>query len=152
MNKVQYALMITIFASMGQGENYWTQTSIKSLLKNLLNYHEIDIKRRWIFECLADLKARGFINTRLRYRHDTIGRISQIPSVIVFKLKGIVWLIKMGYRQAQKSYKAMTSYWKKHDGRFPQKDDVHDETYLPDNEQDREAVKNLLAIVTKSVP
>ena len=151
MNKVQYALMITIFASMSQGDNYWTQASIKSLLENLLKYHDIQIERRWIFQCLAELKARGFINTRLRYRHDSIGRISQIPSVIVFRLKGIVWLIKMGYRQAQKAYKGMTSWWKNHDGRFPQKHDVHDETNLPADPVEKEALKNLLGTVTKSI-
>lgn len=143
--------MITIFASMGQGQTYWTQTSIATLLDNLLKYHSIEIKRSWIFACLAGLKAQGYIKTHLRYRHDSAGWITQIPSIIIFRLKGIVWLLKMGISKARILYKSMTTWLKKPDARWPHQTDFDDGSYMPKDPQEKEALKNLLGPLTTRI-
>lgn len=147
MNTLQYALMITIFFSMSQGKSHYTQTSIDALLKNIFKYHNIKIKRRWLFHCLRSLLDRGYLRRKSRYRHDTAGLISQIPSLLTFSLKGMAWLATMGIAGARKLYKNMIEYLNKGDKRWPSKDDFDDGTYLPEDPQARERLKSLLGIV-----
>lgn len=147
MNKAQYALMITLFFSMGQGQSHYTRTSIDKILANLLKYHDIKIKRCWLFRNLRALLDAGFIRRRARYRHDTSGLISQIPSMITFPLRGVVWLSKMGISGARTLYKTMLEYLKKDDGRWPHKDDFEDGSLISEDPKTRERLTKLLGLV-----
>jgi hypothetical protein len=147
MNTLQYALMITIFFSMSQPVNHYTQSSIDALLKNLAKYHNINVKRRWIFHCLRGLIDRGYLRRKSRYRHDPLGLISQIPSLLTFTLRGMAWLATMGIAGTRKLYKKMLNWLNKGDKRWPSKHDFDDGTYLPEDPQDRERLKRLFEIV-----
>ena len=147
MNRVQPALMITLFFSMGQGQNHYTRTSVDKILENLSKFHDIKIKRRWLFFNLRTLLDAGFIRRKARYRHDTSGIISQIPSMITFPLKGILWLAKMGIAGARTLYKTMLAYLKKKDGRWPHPDDFEDDSLLSEDPKTQERLKSLLGIV-----
>jgi len=151
MNAAKASVMITLFFSTGQGENHYTVSSVNTLRKNLDKFHDINIKRRWTFQCLADLLAAGYIRRKARYVQDHNGLITQIPSVVTFTLKGIVWLVKMGVKGARKIYKSMMSYLKKDDCRFPVKKDFDDGSYWPKDPDQRAALEGLLGIATRKI-
>ena len=126
MNRIQYALMVTLFAAMGKGKSHYTQSSIDALLDNLAKYHEIHIKRSWIFKNLRRLLDAGYINRRSRYRHDSDGRISQIPSLVIFTYRGAKWLARLGIRGARTLRDTIRTFLEKKDGRWPHKHDFQD--------------------------
>ena len=126
LNAAKASIMITMFFSMGQGENHYTVTSMDKLVLNLEKFHDIKIGRRWVFQCTRDLEDAGYIRRRTRYRHNAEGLISQIPSMFTFTLRGVVWLVKMGIKGALEKYKDMMRYLKKNDGRFPARADFDD--------------------------
>lgn len=119
MNRIQYALMITIFASMGKGKSHYTQSSINAILANLVEYHDINIKRSWLFKNIRRLLDAGYINRKPRYRHDGSGFISQIPSLIIFTYKGSKWLARLGIRGARTLRDTIRTFLEKKDGRWP---------------------------------
>ena len=143
--------MITLFFSMSQGENHYTISSIDTLRKNLDKFHDITIKRRWTFQCLADLIAAGYIRRKARYFNYDKGLIRQKSSIITFTLRGIVWLVKMGVSGARKVYKSMMKYLGKRDGRSPTKKEFDDGSYWPEDPDQRAALENLLGIATKKI-
>ena len=126
MNRIQYALMVTLFASMGKGKSHYTQSSIDAILANLLKYHEIKIKRSWLFKNLRRLLDAGYINRRSRYRHDSDGRISQIPSLLIFTYHGSKWLARLGLHGARTLRDTIRTFLEKKDGRWPHKQDFED--------------------------
>lgn len=149
MNASKASIMITIFKSTGQGENHYTVSSVDKLRLNLDKFHDIKIKRRWTFQCLADLLTAKYIRRKQRYVQDENGLITQIPSMITFTLKGVIWMVKMGVKGARKIYKSMMKYLKKEDKRFPSREDFDDGSWWPEAADQREALENLLGIATK---
>jgi len=151
MNATKYSIMITTFFSMSQGKNHYTVSSINAFLVNLEKFHDRNIKRRWIFQCFADLIAAGYLRRKARYINDGNGLITQIPSMITFTLKGVVWLVKRGVSGAKKIYKSMMSYLKKDDQRFPSRTDFDDGSYWPAEPDQRKALEGLLGIASKKI-
>ena len=100
---------------------------------------------------MKDLTDAGLIKRNTRYVQDGGGLISQIPSMIIFKLKGIVWLAKMGVKGAKEVYKTMVKFLKKEDERFPGRKDFDDGSWWPEEADQREALENLLGIATKEI-
>lgn len=151
MNATKASAMITLFFSTSQGKNHYTVTSIKTLLLNLAKFHKIDIQKRWCFECLRCLIDKGYIRRKERYRNDESGLISQIPSMITFTLKGVVWLVSKGVNGAKRLHKSMMKYLKKQDDRFPSRKDFDDGSYKPADPEERARLNALLGIVTKKM-
>jgi len=149
--KLQYPLLITLFFSMGQGKKHYTQTSVDTIRYNLAKYHDTDIKRRWAFKCLEYLTAHGYIRRHKRHENDSLGHVSQKPSLIIFTLKGMAWLAKMGIQGAREIYRSMIQYLNKGHNRWPSKHDFDDGSYLPDKPHDREAIKSLLVGIGTSI-
>jgi len=151
MNAAKASIMITIFFSTGQGKNHYTVSSVDTLRLNLDKFHDINIKRRWTFQCLEDLLAAGYIRRQARYVNDHNGLITQIPSMVTFTLKGVVWLVKKGVSGAKKIYKSMMKYLKKQDNRFPSRDNFDDGSWWPAEPDQKKALKGLLGIATKEI-
>lgn len=151
MNASKACIMITLFFSMSQGKNHYTVSSINTLRKNLKTHHKIDIKRRWTFQCLADLLTGGYIRRKARYKNDHNGEINQIPSMISFTLSGIAWFVKKGVKGAKEIHKSMVSYLKKGDKRFPSRTDFDEKSFVPADPDERKKIEGLLGIVTKNI-
>jgi len=151
MNASKASLMITIFMSTSQGKNHYTVSAINTFLLNLEKFHKINIKRRWCFQCLADLLTAGYIRRKARYVRDHNGLITQIPSIVTFTLKGVVWLVRMGVKGAKKIHKSMMQYLQKGDNRFPSKSQYDDGSWWPEAADQRAALENLLGIATKKI-
>ena len=151
MHSTKDATMITLFFSMSQGKNHCTLSSVRTLRKNLSKFHSIKIKRRWMFQCLADLTSEGYIRRKERYSHDPNGLVTQRPSVVWFTLHGIAWLVKMGVKGAGSVYKSMITYLKKGDGRSPTREEFDDGSWKPKDPAERARLDGLLGIVTKRI-
>ena len=151
MNRCKAATMITLFFSSSQGKNHYTVSSVSTLLSNLLKFHKIDIKRRWCFECTRWLIDSGYIRRKSRYVNDHNGIITQIPSMVTFTLRGVVWLVSKGVVGAKAMHKSMISYFKKGDSRWPAKADYDDGSYKPADPEERARLEGLLGIVGRKI-
>jgi len=149
MNASCYAIAITLFSSMGQGQSHYTKSSIDTLRKNLSKYHKINIKRRWTFQCLKNMIEAGYIKRKTRFRHKYLGNISQIPSLYAFTVKGIKLLVTRRVTGAAKLLKNMINYISGKDKRWPKEKDVASlelfEKYTPTSDD----WKKLFGIVGK---
>jgi hypothetical protein len=151
MHHTKTATMITLFACMSQGKNHYTVAAPNTLRKLLKIHYIIEIGRRWFFQSMKDITDDGYIKRDTRYRQDHNGIISQIPSMVIFKLRGIVQLVKMNVKGAKEVYKSMVTYLKKDDGRFPSRTDFDDGSYSPPDPDERKKLEGLLGIVTKKI-
>ena len=151
MNASKACIMITIFFSMGQGENHYTVSAINTFLLNLKKHHKIDIKRRWVFYCFAWLLDNKYIKRKQRYVHDHNGLVTQIPSMVTFKLRGIAWLVKMGVKGAKDIYKKMVTHIQGPDKRAPKQDDFDDGSWKPADPEFRKWLENKCGIATKKI-
>lgn len=151
MNNTKSSLMITVFFSTSQGKKHYTVSSVSAIQENLSKFHKINIQRRWIFYCLAWLIEGGYIRRKARYRQEYNGLISQIPSMITFTLRGVVWLVSKGVSGAKKVYKSMQKFLKKNERRFPARTDFDDGSYWPADPDQRSALEGLLGIATKDI-
>jgi hypothetical protein len=151
MNNTKNAVMITIFSSMCQGKNHYTKTSIAKIGKNLEKYHQIHVKRRWIFYCVAELLEKKLIARKKRYRNDETGLIAQIPSLLAFTVRGARYLVAKRVRGARQVLKSIMTWLKKGDARWPEKKDIQDGSYWPEGADERERLKGLLGIVGKEM-
>ena len=124
MNNSKAALMITLFASTGQGKNHYTTGSIKKTLSLLKKYHKIKIKRRWVFQCFRDIIDAGYITRKARYKQRSGGRIGQIPSMVSFTLKGARYLVAKRISGALRLLKSILNFVTGDDKRFPQINDI----------------------------
>ena len=151
MNNTKNAVMITIFSSMCQGENHYTKTSIAKIGENLEKYHQIHVKRRWIFYCVAELLEKKLLTRKKRYRNDEVGLISQIPSLLAFTIRGMKYLVAKRVTGAWKLLKAMIKFATGKDQRWPEKKDIQDGSYWPEGTDERKRLKGLLGIVGKKI-
>ncbi len=147
MNNAKNGVMITLFASMSQGENHYTRTSIDKIGENLEKHHKIHVKRRWIFYIMAYLIDDGYVNRKSRYLQDNNGQITQIPSLISFTLKGVVYLVKKYVVGAKELYKKMVEFAQKEDKRWPSEEFKKDTSYRPATLEEQKRLNDLLASV-----
>lgn len=146
MNASKASIMITIFFSSGQGKKHYTVTSIDTLRKNLSEFHEIKIKRRWTFQCVRYLLDAGYIKRKGRYVNDHNGVITQIPSMVTLTLKGMMWLMSKGVRGAKTIYKSMVKWLKKEDKRWPSRSQFDDGSWRPPDPGVREGLEYMFGI------
>lgn len=119
MNNTKNSVVVALFASMQGGKKHYTKASVDALRMLLEKFHDIHVKRRWLFYCLHDLEDRGLIRRKERYRRDSDGTFMQISSMISFTLKGVRYMVSKRIAGAKKMLETMLAWWKKKDGRFP---------------------------------
>lgn len=151
MNATKASIIITLFSCMGQGKNYYTRVSVNKIIKLLGKIHKIHVKRRWIFCCLRDLEDKGYITRKQRYANDHNGLISQIPSLIAFKVGGLKYLVKKKVTGAWGSLRKMIKWVAGKDRRWPGKKDFDDGSWKPEDPGERKRLNALLGGVTKEL-
>jgi len=144
MNNTKNALMVTLFASMSQGKKHYSVTSVTKIIENLEKYHKIQVKRRWIFYCLADLLSGSYVRRKSRHVNDHNGLVTQIPSMISFTLKGVAYLTSKYVVGARKLYQAMVKFAKKKDKRWPSEEFKKDTSYRPATPEEQKRLNDLL--------
>jgi len=119
MNKTKHAVIIALFASMGNGANHYTRASVDKVKILLEKYHHITIKRRWLFYCLRDIEEAGYIRRKRRYVQGDDTDIRQLPSLVSFTLSGVKYLVRKRISGAMSLLKSITRFLSKNDKRFP---------------------------------
>lgn len=120
MNTTKHAVAIALFASMQNGAKHYTKASQRKLRILLAKYHDIQIQKRWLFYCLADLEGKGYIRRKERYHREPDGTFTQISSMITFTLAGIRYLAKKRIAGALELLKRMLKFFSGDDKRWPQ--------------------------------
>jgi len=143
--------MVTLFACMSQGENHYSRVSISKIQELLEKFHKIHVKRRWIFYCLADLLENKLITRKSRHVKDHNGLITQVPSLLAFRLKGVAYLVSKYVVGAKKLYKSMVKFGRKDDKRWPDKVFKEDTSYRPATTEERKRLNDLVGIVVKKI-
>ena len=124
MNNTKHAVAIALFASTQNGAVHYTKASVRKLLILLAKYHNIQIQRRWLFYCLADMEKAGYIRRKTRHRHNSDGNITQISSLITFTLPGIKYLVQKRIAGALALLKKMSKWLAGGDHRWPQEKEL----------------------------
>ena len=124
MNNTKHAVAVALFASTQNGKKHYTKASAQKLMILLAKFHGIQIQRRWLFKCLADMEATGLIKRKKRYDHKDHGTIRQYSSMITFTLEGLRYLTAKKVEGATVLFKKMIDWLKKKDYRFPRVADI----------------------------
>jgi len=124
MNKTKHAVAIALFASTQNGAKHYTKASVRKLLILLAKYHDIQIQRRWLFACLADMERKGYIRRKTRYHREPDGTFTQISSMVTFTLPGVKYLVKKRITGALALLKRMMKWLAGGDARWPQEKEL----------------------------
>jgi len=119
MNNTKHAVAVALFASTQNGRNHYTKASAHRLRELLAQYHGIQIQRRWLFKCLADMEEQGLIRRKKRYDRREHGTIRQFSSMITFTLEGLRYLVAKKVEGAASLFKRTLDWLKQKDKRFP---------------------------------
>jgi hypothetical protein len=123
MNNTKHATLVAIFSSICQGKKQYTKCSVGKIIILLEKYHQIKVKRRWVFQCLAFCESSGIISRKKRYRVREKGRVRQYSSLIAFTAKGAKYLMAKRVQGAFLLLKQIVEWSKKQDRRWPKTED-----------------------------
>ena len=119
LNATKHALFITIFRIFVKGNKHYITPSRTKVLELLAKRYNIDIKVRWLSECVRALIERGYIKRKRRWKHLDFNAIQSIPSMIALTPSGVSYLNMLGFPGASDLWKRTLTWLKKGDGRFP---------------------------------
>lgn len=151
MNATTHAVLIILLSCTSQGENRYTKVSIDKIQEILGKVYKIDVKRRWIFYCLAKLLLTGYITRKPRYRNRGCGLIMQISSMIWITVRGAKYMITRKVIGAKKLLEHILAGITNGDKRRPKKEIYNDGSCLPEDPGDKKRLKSMLGAVTKSI-
>ena len=124
MGNTKFSILITLLSCMGKKESPYTKVSVNKQLELLEKIHKTPIKRRWCFQCLADLIGAGMITRRPRHKHETDGTIRQLSSLVAFTLKGARFLVAKRVGGSLLLLKSILAWMKNQDKRFPEAGEI----------------------------
>ncbi|TKJ24794.1 MAG: hypothetical protein CEE41_05135 [Hadesarchaea archaeon B3_Hades] len=144
MNATKHAVVVSLFASMQSGKQHYTKASVDRTIELLDRFHNIRVKRRWLFSCLEHLEGKGYIRRKERYYRNPDGTFVQLSSMISFTLRGVRYMVSKRISGAKKLLDRMLSWYQRRDGRFP-KADPELEKFTPlETEKNLRRVKELI--------
>jgi hypothetical protein len=124
MNNTKNSLFLTLYAIVVKGKNHYSVARPATLLGLLYNFHGIEIKKRWLYQCMMDIADAGYIRRRRRFRQQGAGEIRRLPQMVVITNKGVKYLKAKMVSGAATALKKMLTWLKRVDGRFPRPQDV----------------------------
>jgi len=151
MGNTKLSLLITLLSCMGKKDSPYTKASVNKQLELLEKIHKIPIKRRWLFQCLADLIGAGMITRRPRHKHETDGTIRQLSSLVAFTLKGARFLVAKRVEGSLLLLKSILAWMKNQDKRWPSGREVHPGNTGQVNSIERERLRLLALKVLKPI-
>lgn len=117
-------MLITIFALTQKSGKHYTSPFWWHIQKLLQQYHNVKVKRRWIFQCLKDICDAGLINRLERKAPARNGEFQQEPGLISFTVKGMKYLVKKRVGGALGVLRQMMKWVSKKDRRWPEEKDI----------------------------
>lgn len=144
MNRTKHSVIITIFATMEKGKSNYTKASVRSIGELLEKFHNAPVKRRWLFQCLADLEAAGLIRRKKRFKRYTDGTVEQLSSMISFTLMGAKYMVTKKVEGAQRLLQRIIDWFARKDGRFPAVDKIAEPFQPLDIAKNQRRLKKLI--------
>jgi len=124
MNETKFAIFLTLFTCTSQGKNNYSLVSIDRIIELLKRFHNIEVKRRWVFKCIRYMLDSGFLSRKSRFGNRDDGKIFQLSSIIAISLKGAKLLVSKRVSGAFLLLKNILAWVKNKDKRFPKKEDI----------------------------
>ena len=147
MKSVKWSIMITLWALMDKTGKHYTTPSWGHIGILLEKYHNVKVKRRWIFQCLKDMTDAGLIARKKRYRKSEVDNIEQLPGLISFTLAGLQSLVKMKVAGAYKAVKNMMAWVQKGKKTFPEPREIAPSMSSEDMAANLSKMRGLLATI-----
>ena len=119
INATTFAILISVHKILVKGNKHYIAPSINRLRELLLEFHGIDIGRRWCFQCLANLAAAGLLWRKRRPRRMPDNTVRSRAGLIGLTLRGCTYLASKGTEKIKEARQAMIAWLHKHDNRFP---------------------------------
>ncbi len=130
MTLTQMQVLSTYAHQMQTGNKYYTKPAPDTMVDILGKVHHHKIARRTFFEATHDLEADGYIRRQVRYHPKAKPKIIQLPSLVLFRLKGVKYLMGLGIAYAYKLYKQMTDFLKHFQSLVPESVEKYNERTL----------------------
>ena len=144
MNDAKYSMLLTYFKTLKREKNY-TKISNNKIRERLKTVHGKDIKRRWAFQCAADLEEQGYITRRERYDKTKEYPYGQLSSMTSITLKGAWYMVKKGVAGAMVLVKQIMAWVGTNDKRWPQEKDPGEQHTPEEIKANKARFKKLLA-------
>ena len=124
MNNTKHAHLLTFYFIQVKGKKHYS-TPYPDTIRELLNkYHNIDIGRRWHFQCTHDLEAGGYISRQRRWEKLPGPEIRSLSSIWVLTVRGLQCLIRKGVSGARGLLKGILDWLHRDDRRRPTAKDL----------------------------
>ncbi len=124
MNATKHSLLVTLYAIFVKGKKHYICPAPNTLIALLHKFHKRDIQRRWLFYCLADLRARKIIRMKRRYITEEYGLVRSIPSMISLTTKGVEYMQRKLMGDARELYARMMEWLNRDRKQFPKPHDL----------------------------
>ena len=151
MNNAKMSILITLLSCTSQGKNHYSKVCTDKIISLLEKFHSITVKRRWIFQCMRDLEDAGLISRRQRYKQGDSGVIRQMSSITSFTIKGASFLVKKRVSGSVLMLKRIIAWIKGQDKRWPDKKDVQNGEWWPDDPLQAQRLKEMMAGVGNGI-
>lgn len=124
INSTKMAMLITFLKILVKGKIHYCEPRVDTMLALLLEYHGIDIKRRWFFQCLLDLELTGYIRRQRRWIKLPGPQIESISSLWWFTIRGAKFMCSKMIRGSQELLHSMLNWINRGDDRRPTTKDL----------------------------
>lgn len=119
MNTTKNGLMTTIYAILNKGKTHYCIPRPGTLLDLLKKFHGIEIHHRWLFQCLQDLGAAGYITRQPRWNINEDLSVRRLPALLALTTKGVKYLSSKYVHGARQLLRQMIAWLNRDDSRWP---------------------------------
>lgn len=144
VNATKLAILITLLSILVKGKIHYCEPHPDTTIALLQQFHDIDIGRRWFFQCMADLEDAGLIRRQRRWKILPINQIRSKSSLWWFTIRGAKFLVSKSIRGAQELLKSMLTWLHRGDDRRPTTRDLVDAVETVDQ---ADALKRISALI-----
>ena len=144
LNACKHSLILIVNHLLVKGNIHFIKPSIRSLQQILKERYGICVGRRWIFQCLKDLEDLGFILRKSRPGITTEGKPHWLSSMIVFTVRGVMYLKQCSIEGSGDRWKKTLEWIKRNDKRFPSESELIADTHQDLISKNLARVKDLI--------
>ena len=144
VNNTKLAILITFLSILVKGKNHYCEPHPDTIIELLKKYHGIEIKRRWFFQCMNDIKKSRWMDKQRRWKNLPGLKIQSDTSLWWFTVRGIKLLIRRKIVGARELLKPILKWFKRHDNRRPTANDMTDAVTIQDRARALERVRTLI--------
>jgi len=144
INSTKLAILITFLSILVKGNNHYCEPHPNTILNLLKKFHNIEIGRRWFFQCMLDLETAGYMRRQRRWIKLPGPQIKSNSSLWWFTLRGAKFLSSKMIRGARELLRLMTVWLHRGDARRPVVKDIAGNEPITDTAEALNRIRELL--------